>query len=94
MRRLEKRIFTLNDEIAAMRRDERLAAEELIFHQHLHDDAFRDAVASDHPMDRADARETGADVARFERHLEELARQRAKLEAERDRLLARLDRQL
>lgn len=90
MRRLERKIFTLNDEIAALRRDEHLAAEELIFHRHLHDDAFRDAVTSDHPLDRADARETGADVARFERHLEELAQQRRKLEAERDRLLAKL----
>ncbi len=90
MRRLERKIFAINDEIAALRRDERLAAEELIFHQHLHDDANRDALVSDSPLDRADARETGADVARFERHIAELALRRQRLEVERDRLLTKL----
>ena len=90
MRRIEKKLFAMNDEIAALRRDERLAAEELIFHQHLHDDANRDALTSDSPLDRADARETGADVARFERHVAELAQRRERLEVERDRLLKKL----
>jgi len=69
---------------------ERLAEEELIFHQHLDDDAKRDAAVSGNPMDRADARETSADVARFEEHIESLRAQRAQLEAKRDRLLDRL----
>lgn len=90
MRRIERKLFRINDQIAELRQAEELAAEELTFHQHLHDDAARDAVVSDSPLDRADARETGEDVARFERHIERLRRTRRKLEAQRDRLLPRL----
>jgi hypothetical protein len=89
--RLENRLFELNDEIAALRRDEELAREELIFHEHLNDDASRDAAVSGSPFDRADARETGLDVARFERHIATLRRTRERLEKKRDRLLRRLD---
>ncbi len=90
MRRIEKKLFALNDQIAAAIRDEELAAEELIFHQHLHDDAQRDAAVSGSPFDREDARETGADVARFERHIEALRSTRLKLETQRDKLLDKL----
>ncbi len=90
MRRIERRLFQLNDEITALRRAEELAREELIFHEHLNDDAQRDAAVSGSPIDRADARETGADVDRFRRHIEKLGRTRAKLESRRDRLLRKL----
>lgn len=90
MRRIEKRLFQLNDEIAAAVRVERLAEEELIFHQHLNDDAQRDAAVSGSPIDRADARETSGDVARFERHIVKLRKRRSKLETERDKLLKKL----
>ncbi len=90
MRRIERRIFEINDEIAALRQAEELAVQELGFHRHLHDDATRDAVASDNPMDRADARETAHDVARFERHITQLRARRLKLEQRRSKLLAKL----
>jgi hypothetical protein len=90
MSRKADRAFRLNDEIAALRRDEELAAEELIMLQHLDDDARRDAAVSDHPIDRADARETAGDVLRMERHIEELRRSREQLERKRDRLLKKL----
>ena len=90
MGRLESKIFRLNDAIAAIQREEQLVAEELSFHRHLDDDAQRDAAVSGHPIDRADARETEGDVARFESSLRALAARREKLEAKRDRLLARL----
>lgn len=90
MRRIERRIFQLNDEIAALRNDEQLAAEELTFHQHLNDDAMRDAAVSGSPLDRADARETSGDVARFERHIAKLRGSREKLETKRDRLMRKL----
>jgi hypothetical protein len=80
----------LNDEIAALHRDERLAEEELSFHRHLNDDTQRDAVVSDSPTDRADARQTQGDVKRFEIHLARLRRKRAILEAKRDRLIRKL----
>ena len=90
MARLEERLFRLGDEIAALRRDEELAVEESIMHQHLNDDAQRDAVVHDTPMDRADAKETSGDVERMERHIEELRTIRKGLESKRDRLLRRL----
>ena len=90
MKRRHRRLFRLNDEIAALHEAERLAAEELVYHQHLNDDAQRDAAVSGNPLDRADAAETAADVARFEQHIDRLRRDREQLEATRDRLLDRL----
>ncbi len=90
MRRIERRLFRINDRIEALRRDEVLTRQELEFHIHLNDDATRDAVVSDHPLDRADARETAGDVARFEAHIAELESKRRELEHRRDRLLGRL----
>ncbi|MGD2052125.1 MAG: hypothetical protein PVI35_06585 [Acidimicrobiia bacterium] len=90
MRRIERRLFRLNDQIAALRRDEVLARQELEFHVHLNDDATRDALVSDAPLDRADARETAGDVARFEAHIARLEERRRRLEERRDRLLGRL----
>jgi len=90
MGRREERIFRLNDEIRALRRDEELAAEELIMLQHLDDDAQRDAAVSENPLDRADARETAGDVARMRAHIADLAAARERLERKRDHLLEKL----
>ncbi len=90
MGRIEQRLFRINDEIAALHRDEERVAEELNVHRHLNDDAQRDAAVSDNPIDRADARDTAADVARFEAALAGLRKQREKLEAKRDKLLSKL----
>lgn len=87
MRRAEKRLFTIADRLAAIEREVHLAREELIYHQHLDDDARRDAAVSGNPIDRADARETSSDVARFERLI-------ARLESEKQRLLERRSRLL
>ena len=90
MRRIERRLFRINDEIAALLRDERLAEEELSFHEHLNDDTQRDTAVSENPLDKADARDTAGDVRRFEIHLAQLRRKRATLETKRDRLVDRL----
>ena len=90
MKRIERKLFQLSDEIAALQRAETLAAEELIYHEHLNDDTQRDAAVSGSPLDRADARETASDVARFAKHVDELRRRRLKLEEKRTKLLARL----
>lgn len=87
---LEHRILRLNDQIAALAAAEAQASAELGMLMHIDDDAQRDALVSDHPIDRADARETEADVQRFRRHVEQLARKRRRLEAKRDRMLSRL----
>ena len=90
MGRLEKRIFGLNDEISRFEGDLDQARAELDVHRHLADDATRDAAVSDSPFDREDARETTADVARFERLVDHLLDKIGELTAKRDRLLDKL----
>lgn len=90
MGRTERRVMRINDQIGALRAERELVSEELMFHRHINDDAQRDAAVSDHPMDRADARETAADVARFERSLSEIDERIEKLVYKRERLLDRM----
>jgi hypothetical protein len=90
-RRLKQRLFRLADEIVRIGEEERLTAEELRIHEHLDDDARRDALVADTPLARLDARETSGDVARLRRALESLRMRRSRLEAKRERLLQRLD---
>ena len=89
MGRSEQRLFRLADEIARIREEIRLTGEELRIHQHLDDDARRDAAVGG-PIDREDARETAADVTRFQRLLHDLEERAARLEAKRQRLMGRL----
>ena len=89
MGRREERLFRINDEIAALRRDEHYALEELIMLGHLNDDAQRDAAGGTY-LDAADARETAGDVVRMERHVAELRSARERLERKRDAMLAKL----
>ena len=90
MGRREERLFRINDEIAALRRDEYHAREELIVLGHLDDDAQRDAAVSGRTIDVADARETAADVARMDRHVRDIQAALERLERKRDRMMARL----
>lgn len=90
MSRNERRIFQINEELAELAGEEARVFEELQFHRHLHDDAQRDALVSDHPEDRALARQTAADVARFERAVAEVQTRRQKLEEKRSKLFGRL----
>jgi predicted component of type VI protein secretion system len=91
VRRTERRLFKLNEELARLRREEEVTLGELQMHSHLHDDDFRDAVVSDAPADRAVERQSAKDVARLRGALDSV---RAKIErAERSRaeLLGKLD---
>lgn len=88
-RRIERKIFRINDEIERLLGEEKLVFEELQYHRHIADDARRDAAVGN-ADDRAFARETERDVPRFERALSDLRRRRSDLEEERTRLLNRL----
>jgi hypothetical protein len=90
MRLAERRLLKVNDEILRLRREEELAEGELGFHRHLSDDAIRDAVVSDLPVDRADARDAAKDVARLQGALEDVRERIRRLQAKRDRLLDQL----
>lgn len=89
--RKERKILRLNDEIAALEYEAELVREELIMHQHLDDDAQRDAAVSNNPIDVADAKETAGDVARAQSVIDKLQSDRARLIEKRDHLLSRLD---
>ena len=87
---LHRRLFRLNERLGRLAEEERLAAAELEVHRHLDDDARRDAAVSGNPIDREDARDTAADVARFQHLVAGLQEKRRRLEAKRDHLLDRL----
>ena len=90
MRRTERRLFKLNEELARLRHEEELTRGELEMHSHLHDDDQRDAVVSDAPLDRADARRSANDVARLQGALDDVRTRIEKTERRRAELLARL----
>lgn len=89
MRRLERKVMRLNDEVARIAEQRRLLVEELVYHTHLDDDAQRDAAFGD-AEDRALAYETSHDRKRFERLVRQADEDLAKLERKRERLVQRL----
>lgn len=90
MGRTERRLFSIADRMAELAQEEAAVREELSFHRHINDDAQRDAALSDSSFEKMEARLTAADVGRFERRLEQIDRERAKLETKRLELLDRL----
>jgi predicted component of type VI protein secretion system len=91
VRRTERRLFKLNEELARLRREEELTRGELEMHSHLHDDFQREAVVSDEPADRVDARQSGKDVARLQGALDGVRGRIERVERQRTELLAKLD---
>jgi len=89
VRRIERKIMKMNDQLAALREDLRLLTEELNYHQHLDDDAQRDAALGD-AEDRALAYETNNDRLRFERLVRETQARIDKTEIRRARFLTDL----
>lgn len=90
MGRIERKLFRIADRIAELGEEERAVLEELDMHRSIHDDAVRDAVVSESQLDRFEADLTGADVARFQRRLDEIGRERERLEVKRSALLEQL----
>ena len=87
---IEAKLFKINDAIEALQSEEALVTEELRFHRHIDDDAQRDAAGSEDWQDRSFARDTTADVARFEKAVADVRSRRERLERKRDKLLSRL----
>ena len=90
VKRVHRKLFRLNEEIAALQAEAGQVAAELEYHRSINDDAQRDAAVGNY-IDREEAGLTRADVRRFERTLSDLETQRARLTAKRDKLLAKLD---
>jgi predicted component of type VI protein secretion system len=91
VRRTERRLFKLNEELARLRQEEEVTRGELEMHAHLHDDFQRDALVSDSPADRADARTSAKDVARLRSALDAVHARIERAERTRADLLSRLD---
>jgi hypothetical protein len=89
MRRIERQLFRLNDEIARLRREVELAEGELNMHRHLADDAARDAAVYE-GTERAESRAGNKDVAALERAVARGQRDLERAEAKRVELLRRL----
>ena len=90
MSRIERKVLRIADELERLRRAAELTEGELSMHRHLSDDAVRDALVSDAPFDRADARQTRKDVARLEGALADIRARIERLERARQELLDRL----
>lgn len=89
MKRLQRRMFRLNDRIATLEEEIRLTEAELGYHRHINDDAQRDATVGNH-IDREEADLTSADVRRFETTIDRLQDRKRKLIRKRDLLLVRI----
>jgi hypothetical protein len=89
MRRVERRLLRIVDEIDRLRGERHLALEELRIHEHLDDDARRDAAVGG-PIEREDARVTGSDVERFRSLIDDLDARITRLDRKRAKLLKRL----
>lgn len=91
MRRIEKRLFRIGDDLSRLDAERELVEAELSYHRLIAEDAARDAAVTGRQEDRLEAGLTAADVARFERRLGEIAARRARLEEKRRALLSRLE---
>ena len=89
VKRVHRKLFRLNEEIAALQAEAGQVAAELEYHRSINDDAQRDAAVGNY-IDREEAGLTRADVRRFEKTLAHLEERTAKLVAKRDRLLSTL----
>ena len=89
VRRIEKRIFRINDQIKDILRELEQTRAELEYHRSIDEDAQRDAAVGNY-IDREEAGLTRGDVRRFERTIEKLIARKEKLEDRRVSLLERL----
>jgi predicted RNase H-like nuclease (RuvC/YqgF family) len=89
VKRVHRRVFRLNDKIAALEKEADQTSAELEYHRSINEDAQRDAAVGNY-IDREEAGLTSADVRRFEKTIADLDRKREKLETKRDNLLATL----
>jgi hypothetical protein len=90
LRRVHRKLFSLNEEIAELQQEAARVAAELEYHRSINEDAQRDAAVGNY-IDREEAGLTRGDVRRFERALSDLETRRSRLVAKRDKLLAKLE---
>ena len=89
MKRVARKIFSINDQINDIDRELAITRAELEYHRAINEDAQRDAAVGNY-IDREEASLTRGDVRRFERTIDKLVARRAKLEDKRATMLDRL----
>jgi hypothetical protein len=89
MKRIHRRLFAVNDQIAQVERELRLTRSELEYHRSINEDAQRDAAIGNY-IDREEASLTRGDVRRFEKTIEKLTAKQETLLAKQAKLLDRL----
>ncbi|MBA3361302.1 MAG: hypothetical protein LC739_00230 [Actinobacteria bacterium] len=87
MRRVEKKLLKVLDELEALATQRRLVEAELEAHRHINDDAQRDAAMG---IDRLEALSTRAEVTRFKRLAQDIALRQRQLEETKTRLMSQL----
>jgi hypothetical protein len=87
VKRIERRIFQLNDQLTSLASEQAAVEAELSALRLIDEDAQRDAAIG---YDRLEATSTRGDVRRFERALGAIARRRSDLADRRQRLIDRL----
>ncbi len=90
MKRVEKKLFALGDRLNALESERANVSAELAELREIAVESESDAMYYDEAIDRVDARLTAGDVARFERLLAKLDKERADLEHRRSQLLDKL----
>jgi hypothetical protein len=90
MDRLHKKLFRITDRRNELAAEEAAVLQELAMHRSLDEDAQRDAAVGNY-IDREEAGLTRQDVARFERSLADIRSRRDKLDAQRLRLMEKLE---
>lgn len=89
LKRVHRRLFRLNEQIAQVEEEARQVEAELEMHRSIDEDARRDAAVGNY-IDREEAGLTASDVRSFERILAMIEERHSRLVQKRDRLLARL----
>lgn len=89
MKRIHRRLFRLNEEIADLASEMDQVAAELDYHRSIDRDAQEDAAFGNY-IDREEAGLTAGDVRRFERTLAQLGTRQDRLIEKRRRLLDKL----
>lgn len=91
LRKIERALFRLNDQISETRKEIEAVAEEFRFHAGLHDEAEHNAIAG-HAEDRVHFGKISGDRDRFARAVAKTEERLVKLERKRDKLLEELER--
>ncbi len=87
MKRAEKKLLRILDELEGLATQRRLVEAELEAHRHINDDAQRDAAMG---IDRLEALSTRAEVTRFKRLLGDIVMRQGHLEETKTRLISQL----